>query len=548
MADLNLSAGTAALLRDKTFLTQGNEQGIDQQLPSINAAEAKNDSTELKSSQVAHLTDSSRLHLALRQLAAMDTKLSETKKMYAERCARVAEGQRKFAERQAATLAYLRRFRPFVIESETKRQRAERKYAEEHKTIQQKTLELQTLKNELQTLQQRRAHLSRRNTAYRSSQSYLEAVLLHSDAYSELDELLNRYQILKNTNADLTRDAAQISQKMESLHAETKTYTKQQQNSLLLLNSRYASLLTQLEKSNNKLQANEQEQSITELRSRDVQTHLCEITMSIRNIHMRSGLRKKQQLQQQRDKLAAQQAIQQQQQAKQQQLLALTSGAASAQQSANAATNATAKLTESALQQQQQQTQTSTTAKRNPTTATKKPATASQGNNAAASSNADADDFRDESTVLSALGHASSSAKLQAHLLELLDSISERLSDLHYIVTENAHYTQQQQLQQQLALQQQMMNAVNGQLLPPQQQQQLLLMLQQQQQQQQNAQMSHGVSSRSLSPHHSMMNAASNRSLLSASSQQQLQHSRSFAPNQQSTNSLNQSAQTLHSP
>ena len=431
MADLSqLSAGSQALLRDKTFLTQGNESGVDM----LKSADDDTKQQSMKHSKSqSQLTDSSRLHLALRQLAAMDAQLAETKQRYKERCHVVSQGILAFRERQAATLAYLRRFRPFVIESDTKRQRAERKYADEHRAIQQRTAELAQLKATLQQLQQRRAHVRRRNTLYRSSQTYLESVLLHSDAYSELDELLNRHAILQSTNADLTRDAQIVAAKVEQLHAATRAYSKQQQNALLLLNSRYASLLTQYERSNDRLQSIESDQSASETKSRELQMYIGEIVMSIRHIHMRSGLRKQMQLRIMKEKAMMQQQLQLQQKA--------TSPSAAAE--AKTADKTKADSGPVSARKSKDSTTPATEAVATRKTTTAKPKTAHD----------DDDAHTGEDSLLQSLGHASSSAKLQAHLLQLLDAISDRLADLHYIVAENAAHQLQQQQQQQLLLQ-----------------------------------------------------------------------------------------------
>ena len=75
----------------------------------------------------------------------MDDTLSAMKRDYARRIRLVKQGEARFLERQRNTIEYLRKFKQFIVETDTKRTRAEKKEAEERRIIEQKMRELKAL-------------------------------------------------------------------------------------------------------------------------------------------------------------------------------------------------------------------------------------------------------------------------------------------------------------------------------------------------------------------------------------------------------------------
>ena len=185
-------------------------------------------------------------------LCQLDEQYALHVRRYEARMRRVAEGEAAFRVKQANTIAYLRRFKGFIAETDQKRSRAEKKEHEERKQKEEKDGELGLLNAQLARSKRSRDRIKRKNgqpqrqrnrhttsrplhrTAAPSPSStqspasvscvvvvgcsdvycqyrlYLESALLASDQFSEIDELINRHHILQQTHDDLTTQAQQV--------------------------------------------------------------------------------------------------------------------------------------------------------------------------------------------------------------------------------------------------------------------------------------------------------------------------------------------------
>lgn len=166
----------------------------------------------------------------MREMKEMDDRLSAMKLDYAERMKNVKNGELAFLEKQQNTIKYLRRFKTFIVETDTKRNRAEKKENEEKKQSALKSAEIVSLRSLLASLRAKRDDLMMLNNAYKSNRAYLESVLVNSDQYSEVDELLTRHTILKQTHSDLKKDAEKVQKKMETTQANLQKLIKEKQN------------------------------------------------------------------------------------------------------------------------------------------------------------------------------------------------------------------------------------------------------------------------------------------------------------------------------
>ena len=149
---------------------------------------------------------------------------------YEERMARLREGERRYGERRQQTVAYLRRFKSFIAETDTKRLRAEKKEAEERRGKEEKEEELQRLQRQLRRLTRQRDAVQRKTAVYRQYRAYLEQVLLCSDTYSDIDELITRHTILSSTHHDLTQHAHSTNTNLEHTQQTCTQRIKHRQN------------------------------------------------------------------------------------------------------------------------------------------------------------------------------------------------------------------------------------------------------------------------------------------------------------------------------
>lgn len=279
---------------DATFITAGNEEGIP----------FPDDDDEVGD---MHVSESTRLHKKMREMKEMDDTLSAMKRDYARRIRLVKIGESRFLERQRNTIEYLRKFKQFIVETDSKRKRAENKEAEEQKMISQKNKELKALTELLADKKRTRDKKLAQHECIKQNQTYLEGVLSLSDQYSEIDDLLTRYKILEETNLDLMTKSREVDKEQENMQRLSTEHHRNKLNDILVKNSELARLLQNLELVGNTTSSLENEVITSEDKAKDLNRMFGEIQMATRNIHTRicncypttPGLRRQQQKAQQ---------------------------------------------------------------------------------------------------------------------------------------------------------------------------------------------------------------------------------------------------------
>ena len=93
----------------------------------------------------------------------MDEQYALHGRRYEARMRRVAEGEAAFRSKQAHTVAYLRRFKAFIAETDQKRSRAEKKEQDERKQKEDREGELTALHSTLAAHRRRRDSVKRKN-------------------------------------------------------------------------------------------------------------------------------------------------------------------------------------------------------------------------------------------------------------------------------------------------------------------------------------------------------------------------------------------------
>ena len=449
---------TAAMSTDapepNVFLTQGNEAGVDLHAKQDAAAASQ----DLVSSGHAgvdpslgggiggvsgdHISQSTRLHHKMREMKEMDDALSLMKSDYASRIRSVSEGEQRFLVKQHNIVKYLKRFKLFILESDTKRARAEKKEAEEHRQRLLKVKEIETQRAHFLALQSTRSDLKSRLDYYRQNKSYLESVKDSvPDQYGEIDELIIRYTILNQTNSDLTEHNRKVNAAMESLGAEMTNLRKRKQNEILVMNSKFAHLLQKLERVTNETATIENEVLASEARTREMARCFGEIQMAIKNIYQRTmlSLPSKKAVTQMKKRMAQQAASQQQAQA-----AAAAAQGGSSNAAAVAAANAAQAAADAGISQSTSRSGTAPGGSHafdsdsDEDEGAHAAASSATGTSAAASAAASLTASADlaASVAQSAALHAKNLA-VKSHLVQLLDSISERLVDLQFIVDQN---------------------------------------------------------------------------------------------------------------
>ena len=99
----------------------------------------------------------------MQELRDLDEQYALHVRRYEARMRRVAEGEAAFRSKQAHTVAYLRRFKGFIAETDQKRVRAEKKEQDERRQKEDKDGELTALQHTLAAHRRSRDSVKRKN-------------------------------------------------------------------------------------------------------------------------------------------------------------------------------------------------------------------------------------------------------------------------------------------------------------------------------------------------------------------------------------------------
>jgi len=130
-------------------------------------------------------------------------------------------------------LESLARFAKFLEENAAKRNRAEKKAAEELKLREEKEVEIKHLKGDIAELIEVREgtrETLERNMIY---SSFLMSVVTKDNTFEEMEEVMNRHNTLLATNQDLTKLSLDYAAEQEQIRETMRRYVKEQTDKVL---------------------------------------------------------------------------------------------------------------------------------------------------------------------------------------------------------------------------------------------------------------------------------------------------------------------------
>eukprot|EP00741_Cyanophora_paradoxa_P019101 tig00021122_g18443.t1 len=184
------------------------------------------------------------------------------------------------------------KFSKFLQENDAKRQRAEKKAADEVALRVKREGEIAKLRAELEKLKKDKQTSYTMLGKGMNYQKFLESVLEVTEEYPEINDLLMRYATLEATNRDLVDKAAKSAMEMENHRKMLSDFVKEKMNEILGYNNDIAALQKELERRT--LEA----QNLQAKLDQDVQEHakktteLGQIRMACENIFQRVFSRK----------------------------------------------------------------------------------------------------------------------------------------------------------------------------------------------------------------------------------------------------------------
>ncbi len=133
---------------------------------------------------------------------------------------------------------YLISFCNLLSDSDAKKLRAERRYNEEKKAREQKEKEIQEIRQQCEELQEHQQKVERKVQNLKKYEEYLETVTkAYPDQYSDLTEILTRYNTLVKSNDHLQNMNKEKSEDLDCLKTEMFNYEKSKNHEILQLSN-----------------------------------------------------------------------------------------------------------------------------------------------------------------------------------------------------------------------------------------------------------------------------------------------------------------------
>lgn len=202
------------------FLTQKADMG-----------EVKKEIAELEQllGATAQTSQSTQLLKKRKEMKEVDSALELMKNDYKRRMDECEERRIAFENKQAKMREQVLKFEKFIQENDAKRLRAENKAKAERKLFMEKLDEIAALTENIKSLEEEQKEFSEKLNRRAVYREYLEGVVEVSDmAYEEIQDVLNRYDVLTGANKDLaemadnqTMEADEYGKKLQALRQES---------------------------------------------------------------------------------------------------------------------------------------------------------------------------------------------------------------------------------------------------------------------------------------------------------------------------------------
>lgn len=179
------------------------------------------------------------------------------------------------------------RFNKFLQDNEAKRRRAESRAADEAAQIKAREEEIRDLEKQLEESKQQCAELDEEVTRNMKYEEFLELVKDSCQEYSEIQDLVTRFETLETAHKDLMELQTSSDAKIESLRNEYQAYQKDTDMEMLAMTNKVAKLQTERDEAvrerehlGHQLDEASQEDSKHSLK-------FGQILMSVENLHLR---------------------------------------------------------------------------------------------------------------------------------------------------------------------------------------------------------------------------------------------------------------------
>jgi len=196
----------------------------------------------------ADITSATRLLEERREMAEVEHALVSQKEEFQMRMESLQQRTEELERKEKQLKESLLKFDKFLKENDAKRARAIKKTAEEREMCRIKDKEIVKLETQLEELLSRRALLNTKLEKHEIFSTFMTKVLDSSEEFSEVREIIDRYNTLVATHLDLLDREQKNQDNSEQERTRLLRFTEEKNNQILHYNNQLAQLQTKLDK------------------------------------------------------------------------------------------------------------------------------------------------------------------------------------------------------------------------------------------------------------------------------------------------------------
>uniref|UniRef100_A0A1I8IIS3 DUF4200 domain-containing protein n=3 Tax=Macrostomum lignano TaxID=282301 RepID=A0A1I8IIS3_9PLAT len=196
-----------------------------------------------------HLTSATRLLEKKREMMEVETALSAQKEEFQMKMESLQQRREELEKKEHQLKESLLKFDRFLKETDAKRVRAVKKAGDERAYRRQKEQEIVEIQGEMRVYSQLRERLKALSDRYERYQKFLEKVIEESNEFTEVREVMDRYETLSSTKKDLKRREDRNQETVEGHKSEQSRYKESKANEVLSQNNVLSGLRERLDES-----------------------------------------------------------------------------------------------------------------------------------------------------------------------------------------------------------------------------------------------------------------------------------------------------------
>ncbi|CAB3976785.1 Hypothetical predicted protein [Paramuricea clavata] len=194
------------------------------------------------------LTPATRLLEKRREMSEVEQALTAQKEEFQMKMESLQQRREELERKEYQLKESLLKFDKFLKENDSKRARALKKASEERDMKRGKDREINRLRDDTGSLAKVRDKMQKKLAKYVAFQQYLDKVLEKAEEFQEIREIIARYDTLTATHQDLFEREAKNQEKYEQEKARLMKFTEEKNNEVLNYNNQLAQLQTELER------------------------------------------------------------------------------------------------------------------------------------------------------------------------------------------------------------------------------------------------------------------------------------------------------------